>query len=73
MRCNYESIIIITILLLLIIRIIHLESTRQRQRQRQGQRQRMIILIRCVDLRTGAFDVPPQEILTRSDIQIALS
>ena len=70
MRCNYESIIIITILLLLIIRIIHLESTRQRQRQ--GQRQRMIILIRCVDLRTGAFDVPPQEILTRSDIQIAL-
>ena len=22
--------------------------------------------VRCVDLRTGAFDVPPQEILTRS-------
>ena len=62
MRCNYEPIIIITILLSLIIRIIHLGSSRQRQRQR------MIIVIRCVDLRTGAFDVPPQEILTRSDI-----
>ena len=24
--------------------------------------------VRCVDLRTGAFDVPPQEILTRSKL-----
>ena len=52
------------------IRIIHLGSSRQIrwQRQSQRQRQRMTVLIRCVDLRTGAFDVPPQEILTRSDI-----
>ena len=25
----------------------------------------IIFIFRCVDLRTGAFDVPPQEILTR--------
>ena len=25
---------------------------------------------RCVDLRTGAFDVPPQEILTRDSVTI---
>ena len=25
----------------------------------------IVIIFRCVDLRTGAFDVPPQEILTR--------
>lgn len=27
----------------------------------------IMMIIRCVDLRTGAFDVPPQEILTRFD------
>ena len=27
-------------------------------------------LFRCVDLRTGAFDVPPQEILTRDSVTI---
>ena len=26
--------------------------------------------VRCVDLRTGAFDVPPQEILTRDSVTI---
>ena len=26
--------------------------------------------IRCVDLRTGAFDVPPQEILTRDSVSV---
>ena len=25
-------------------------------------------MFRCVDLRTGAFDVPPQEILTRDSV-----
>ena len=28
------------------------------------------LLCRCVDLRTGAFDVPPQEILTRDSVTI---
>ena len=27
---------------------------------------------RCVDLRTGAFDVPPQEILTRDSVTISV-
>ena len=26
--------------------------------------------VRCVDLRTGAFDVPPQEILTRDSVSV---
>ena len=29
-----------------------------------------ISITRCVDLRTGAFDVPPQEILTRDSVTI---
>ena len=29
-------------------------------------------IIRCVDLRTGAFDVPPQEILTRDSVTISV-
>ena len=28
------------------------------------------LIFRCVDLRTGAFDVPPQEILTRDSVTI---
>ena len=28
------------------------------------------LVCRCVDLRTGAFDVPPQEILTRDSVTI---
>ena len=27
---------------------------------------------RCVDLRTGAFDVPPQEILTRDSVTVSV-
>ena len=29
-------------------------------------------LSRCVDLRTGAFDVPPQEILTRDSVTVSV-
>ena len=27
---------------------------------------------RCVDLRTGAFDVPPQEILTKDSVTVSV-
>ena len=30
------------------------------------------IISRCVDLRTGAFDVPPQEILTRDSVTVSV-
>ena len=30
------------------------------------------LVCRCVDLRTGAFDVPPQEILTRDSVTISV-
>lgn len=29
-------------------------------------------ITRCVDLRTGAFDVPPQEILTRDSVTVSV-
>ena len=29
-------------------------------------------IFRCVDLRTGAFDVPPQEILTRDSVTVSV-
>ena len=29
-------------------------------------------IFRCVDLRTGAFDVPPQEILTRDSVTVTV-
>ena len=30
------------------------------------------VACRCVDLRTGAFDVPPQEILTRDSVTVSV-
>ena len=30
------------------------------------------LLFSCVDLRTGAFDVPPQEILTRDSVTVTV-
>ena len=31
-----------------------------------------VFFFRCVDLRTGAFDVPPQEILTRDSVTVSV-
>jgi erythrocyte band 7 integral membrane protein len=30
------------------------------------------LVSRCVDLRTGAFDVPPQEILTKDSVTVSV-
>ena len=30
------------------------------------------LVSRCVDLRTGAFDVPPQEILTKDSVTVTV-